>query len=482
MNMRIRSWVALTEPLSTLKATERLPPLMVLLVACLAAACVPLPSRDDAAVSIPASWDLPVPGSADVWPASDWWHGFASPELDTLITTARQSNLDLSAAAARLIQAQGQARIAGVSLLPTLDGSIGTSRTGIAASNRSESTSFNTSLSASYEIDFWGANRADVLAAQAALRSSRYDRETVALTVTTGVANTYLQVLSLRERIATARQNLEIAERVLNIVQARVRGGAATRLDLAQQLGTVAGQRAAIPPLEQQERDAQTALAILLGRLPQGFSVQGASLDVIRIPAVAPGLPSDLLMRRPDLRRAESQLDAADANVAGARAALFPSVRLTAGSGVQSSVFSTLFDESPGFSLGVSLARTLFDSGRLGAQRNVAEARRVEIIQAYRTTVISAFADVDKALGSVDSITRQQEQQAIQLEQARIALDVAEIRYRAGAVDLLTLLDAQRTLYSAQDQSRQLKLSRLQAVVTLFRVMGGGWQDSASPL
>jgi outer membrane protein TolC len=145
-------------------------------------------------------------------------------------------------------------------------------------------------------------------------------------------------------------------------------------------------------------------------------------------------------------------------------------------------VFSTLFDESPGFSIGVSLARALFDSGRLGAQRKVADARRVEIIQTYRTSVITAFADVDKALGNADSIARQQEQQAIQLEQARIALDVAEIRYRAGAVDLLTLLDAQRTLYSAQDQSRQLKLSRLQAVVTLFRVLGGGWQDPASAL
>jgi NodT family efflux transporter outer membrane factor (OMF) lipoprotein len=471
-----------TEIVSSMKPFPRLGRVALLLAASWLAACVPLPSRNDASLSIPGSWDRPVPGNVDVWPGSDWWHGFSSAELDTLIATARQNNLDLSAAAARLIQAQNQARIAGVALLPTLDGSIGTSRAGIAASNRSESTSFNASLSASYELDFWGANRADVLAAQATLRSSRYDRETVALTVTTGVANTYLQVLSLRERLATARQNLEIAERVLNIVQARVRGGAATRLDLAQQLGTVAGQRAALPPLEQQERDALSALAILLGRLPQGFSVQETSLDAIQIPAVAPGMPSDLLMRRPDLRRAESQLDAADANVAAARAALFPSVRLTAGSGAQSAVFSTLFDESPGFSIGVSLARALFDSGRLGAQRKVADARRVEIIQTYRTSVITAFADVDKALGNADSIARQQEQQAIQLEQARIALDVAEIRYRAGAVDLLTLLDAQRTLYSAQDQSRQLKLSRLQAVVTLFRVLGGGWQDPASAL
>jgi len=452
----------------------------VLLAALGLPACVPLPSRDDAGVTTPAAWDRPVPGGVDEWPAADWWRGFGSSELDSLVATARQNNLDLVAAAARLRQAEGQARIAGVALLPTLDASVGTGRAGIGASNRSESTSYTASLSASYELDFWGANRADILSAQAALRSSRYDRETVALTVTSGVANTYLQVLSLRERLATARQNLEIAERVLGVVQARVRSGAATRLDLAQQTGTVAGQRAAIPPLEQQERDALTALAILLGRLPQGFNVEGASLDAIRIPAVAPGLPSDLLMRRPDLRRAEAQLDAADANVAAARAALFPSVRLTAGSGTQSSVLSTLFDENPGFSLGVSLARTLFDSGRLGAQKAVAEARRVEIIEGYRTTVVTAFGDVDKALGSVDSIARQQEQQAVQLEQARIALEIAEIRYRAGAADLLTLLDAQRTLYSAQDQNRQLKLSRLQAAVTLFRVLGGGWQETVA--
>ncbi len=446
------------------------------------AACVQLPSRDDAAISVPDAWDRPVTAGVDVWPATDWWRGFSSEELDVLVAAARQNNLDLSAAAARLVQAQQQARIAGVALLPTLDGSIGTSRAGLGSNDRVDSSSFSASLSASYELDFWGASRADLLSARAALQSSRYDQETVALTVTTGVANTYLQVLSLRERLATARQNLDIAERVLDVVDARVRSGAASRLDLAQQLGTVAGQRAAIPPLEQQERDALTALAILLGRLPQDFTVQGASLDTLAIPEVMPGLPSDLLMRRPDLRRAEAQLDAADANVAAARAALFPSVRLTAGSGVQSGGFSTLFNDNPGFSLGVSLARTLFDSGRLTAQRESADARRVEIIETYRTTVITAFGDVEKALGSVDSIARQQEQQAIQLEQAQIALDVAEIRYRAGAVDLLTLLDAQRSLYSAQDQSRQLKLARLQSVVTLFRVLGGGWQDPGATI
>jgi outer membrane protein, multidrug efflux system len=444
-------------------------------------ACVQLPSRDDAAVSIPPSWDRPVPGSADIWPASDWWHGFSSVEMDGLIATARQNNLDIAAAAARLLQAEHQARIAGVALMPSLDGSIGATRTGIGADSRAESNLYNASLSASYELDFWGANRADLLSAEASLRGSRYDQETVALTVTTGVANTYLQVLSLRERLATARQNLEIAERVLTIVEARVRNGATTRLDLAQQLGTVAGQRAAIPPLEQQERDALTALAILLGRLPQAFNVEGSSLDALAIPQVGPGLPSDLMMRRPDLRRAESQLDAADANVAVARAALFPSVRLTAGSGVQSGAFSSLFDENPGMSLGVSLARSIFDSGRLTAQKASVDARRLEVIQTYRTAVITAFGDVEKALGSVDSISRQQEQQAVQLEQAGIALDVAEARYRAGAVDLLTLLDAQRTLYTAQDQSRQLKLSRLQSVVTLFRVLGGGWQDTENP-
>jgi outer membrane protein, multidrug efflux system len=446
------------------------------------AACVQLPDRDDAGVSIPPSWDGPVQGSEDVWPASDWWRGFASAEMDSLIMTARQNNLDIAAAAARLVQAEQQARIAGVALLPTLDGRIGGSRLGIAADNQLESTLYTVSLSASYEVDFWGGNRAGVLAAEASLHGSRYDQETVALTVTTGVANTYLQVLSLRERLATARQNLEIAERVLTVVQARVRSGAATRLDLAQQLGTVAGQRAAIPPLEQQEREALNALAILLGRLPQDFGVEGSTLDTLAIPQVAPGLPSELLMRRPDLRRAESQLDAADANVAAARAALFPSVQLSAASGVQSGGFLSLFDNDWGVGIGLSLARAIFDGGRLSAERDTADARRLEVIQTYRTTVITAFADVENALGSVASIAQQQEQQAVQLEQSRIALEVAEARYRAGAVDLLTLLDAQRTLYAAQDQSRQLKLARLQAVVTLFRVLGGGWQDAEESL
>lgn len=437
--------------------------------------CQIQPVNDPVPVDIPDNWDQ----SADTaWPTPDWWQNFGSDELNQLMIEAQNSNLDLAAAAARILQAEAQTRLAGVALLPTIDLGAGASRRGAIGgdNNTDASNNFDISLGASYEIDFWGRNRANLAAAQESLRASQFDRETVALTITSGVAIAYLQVLSLRERLAIAHLNLENAERVLKLVESRVKYGAVSPLDLAQQRAVVARQRTSIPPLEQQERDARSILAILLGKPPQGFDVNNTTLESIVLPEVAAGLPSELLTRRPDIQTAEAQLRAANANIAAARAAYFPSIGLTGSAGFASTALSGLFDGGLLYNLAVSLVQPIFDAGRLEAEEDLAIARREELVQFYRATIINAFADVETALGTIQSTSVQQEYQTEELKQAEIAFQLAERRYREGAEDLLTVLDAQRTLFSAQDQYQLVRFARLQSLVSLYRALGGGWQ------
>lgn len=433
----------------------------------------------------PPAWAAPAPaGSADVWPAADWWKGFGSAELDALIAEAKRSNTDMAAAAARVLQAQAQLRSAGASLLPSLSFSAGaqTRRSGDGAGGASVggsdwSDSYSAGLSASYEVDFWGRNAAGEAAAAASLAASRFDQETVALTVTSGVATTYLQILSLRDRLDVARSNLKIAQDVMALVEARVAAGAGSDLDLAQQRTVVAQRQAAIPPLEQQLREQTTALAILLGRVPTGFDVAGNSLAAIAVPKVTAGLPSALLERRPDIKTSEARLAGADANIAAARAAFFPQVTLSTSMALQQAAFGDLFSLGGAtYTLAASLMQTIFDGGQLSAQYELSEAQRTELVQNYRAVILTAFRDVEVALGSVDSLERQRVFQDEQVAQARRALELAQVQYRAGASDLLSVLTAQQSLYAAVDGQAQIKLAALQALVGLYKALGGGWQ------
>lgn len=437
--------------------------------------CQVQPVNDPVALEVPVNWDQSA--VTDAWPTPDWWQNFGSTELDRLMSEAQANNLDLAAAAARILQAEAQARLAGVALLPTLDLGGGVSRNGAFGGNSNvvASNRFDINLGASYEIDFWGKNRANLTAAQESLRASQFDRETVALTLASSVATTYMQVLSLRERIAIAHLNLENAERVLKLVGARVKFGAVSPLDLAQQRAVVARQQAAIPPLEQQERDVRSALAILLGKPPQGFDVEATSLNDIALPQVAAGLPSGLLTRRPDIQTAEAQLHAANANIAAARAAYFPSISLTGSAGFASTLLSDLFTGGLIYNLAVSVTQPIFDAGQREAEEDIAVARRDELVQTYRSTIINAFADVDTSLGTIQSTTEQQKHLLEQQRQAEIALQLAERRYKEGAENLLTVLTAQRTLYDTQDELQQVRFTHLQAMVSLYRALGGGW-------
>jgi NodT family efflux transporter outer membrane factor (OMF) lipoprotein len=443
------------------------------------------------ASDMPGAWAEPSFADAAVV-AADWWRSFNSEALSLLIAAALRANPDLAIAAERVGQAESQVRIAGASLFPDLNFGAGTARRETRPDGGvwSRSDGSNASLSASYELDLWGRNAAGVRAARASLQASRVDRETVRLTLVSGVAGAYFQILSLRGRLATTRENLVIANRVFAVVDARVRNGAATALDLARQQAAVLAQRAAIPPLELQERQTVFALALLLGTPPERFNAAfdaaapaaAVKLTDLAVPRVAPGLPADLLTRRPDVASAEAQLAAARANVAAARAALLPAIQLTGSAGLASNVLlNFLSAPTATVALGASVLQSVFDGGRLRNQADVAASRERELVESYRKSILTALADVDSALAAGSRSAQQELLQQQVLQQARAALRLSEIRYREGVDDLLTVLDAQRTLFQADDQLAQIRLSRLQAAISLFKALGGGWRVPATP-
>jgi multidrug efflux system outer membrane protein len=335
---------------------------------------------------------------------------------------------------------------------------------------------YDAQISASYEIDFWGKNRSALEAAKETAQASRYSEETVVLTTVSGVATTYFQILEFRDRLAVAEQNLASAERVLDALRAQVVYGTASALDVAQQETTVATLRAGIPPLQQQLRQFINALAILEGKPPEAVDITAGSLNDLSYPAVAPGLPSELLSRRPDVAMAEAQLMSANANIAVARAAFFPSVQLTVQGGLESTALSTLFGPAGLlYTLATSVTQPIFEGGLLEGQLQNTQAFYDELLQNYRKSVISAFQDVEDALVATQQTAEQQRRQQAAVAAAQRAYDIATSQLRAGTVNVLTVLNTQSALFTAEDTLAQVQAARLNAIVSLFKALGGGW-------
>jgi NodT family efflux transporter outer membrane factor (OMF) lipoprotein len=240
-------------------------------------------------------------------------------------------------------------------------------------------TDWSALLSASYEIDFWGKNRASADSARDSLIATRADRDTLALTTLAAVANEYFQLLSLRERLEIARANVDAARNLSEIVSSRYKAGFANPSEVAAQRAALAVAQLQIPELERQQEESVTALASFLGRPPEGFAVQGGSLDTLREPAVAPGLPAELLRRRPDVLKAEANMAAASADTVVARAALYPSLNLTLQGGVANpavnAAINSLSGVGPSLNLGAGLTQPIFDAGKLRSQSREARAR-----------------------------------------------------------------------------------------------------------
>ena len=436
-------------------------------------------------VETPARWSTAQKPGGDI-PSlaggTDWFRGFGSAELDALITAAYASNLDLQAADARLRQADARARAAGATLLPQVDfGASSDTFTGHSSQGSAHETDSAALVSASYEIDFWGKNRAARTSAQASLRAGEADRAVVVLSTVTGIANTYFEAVALREEIESARAMATNSRRLLDLVNARGATGLANPTEVAQQRAAVASAEIQVRELERRQVEARSAVAILVGKTPGTLQITQQHLADFTEPRVSAGLPTQLLTRRPDVYSAEQSLQAAHADLAQARAAFFPTVTLTGSGGVQNpavqAALLTLPGAGPSLTVGTSLVQTLFDGGRLRATRDAAAARELEMIAQYRAAALAAFWDVEVALSAIDHLNLEADAQQENVSQSELALAGAEARYRAGSGDFLTVLDAQRTAITAREQMTQYKLARLRAVVGLCKALGGGWQQ-----
>ncbi|MEJ1977320.1 MAG: efflux transporter outer membrane subunit [Acetobacteraceae bacterium] len=462
------------------------------------AACDLGPDYARPALEIPAAFRATTASAAQAWPTPDWWRAFGSPELDHLIADARANNQDLAAAAARVVQADAQAAIAGAPLLPSVSATAsgtysrtGSSRRGglvgidaagnpivAGGSHYTDSRQYSLQANVSYEADFWGKNRATFQSAQAAALASRFDQETVALTVVTAVATTYFEALGAADRLTVAQRNLASAQETLQVFRVRVEVGTATALDIAQQEALVAGEAAQIPAFRSQYEQQVIALGILVGRPPEDIHITANTLATLPTPTVGGGLPSELLTRRPDVANAEATLVSQNGNVRAARADFFPSIELTTAGGIESLALSTL--TGPGslvLSVAASATQTIFDNGLKQGTLDEAKGRFAELIADYRQAVLQAFTDVDTALVAVRYAAEQVtlERQAVAVAQR--AADIARAQLAAGTVDITVVLNTQTTLFSDQDALAQARLVHFQALITLYKALGGGWKQ-----
>jgi NodT family efflux transporter outer membrane factor (OMF) lipoprotein len=447
--------------------------------------------RTENPVKLPVAWDASNTANATASVAKDWWKGFGSPVLEKLIADAEVNNPGIIATEERLKQAE---RVLGTQrddLFPevSFNGSASVTRSGANGNLRPETTDNRTSigLGASYEVDLWGATAARYRGNLANFIGTQFDADLAHIQLSANVARAYFNLLSIRSRVDIARENLGIAERVLRIFESRYNNGVSRAFDLAQQRTQVLSQRTQLIPLENQMRRAETALGLLLGVTPQDFHLQGEPINQLLVPEVTPWLPSELLLRRPDMASAETDMAIAKANLAVARASLIPVSLSLSASVSQSSplVNADLLEltDIRNFSLqgALRIAEGIFSHrARKASVLNAKSNEYIALIN-YANTIRTALKEVDDALADAVANQRTEEVQQTLLEQARRALELAELEYREGSANQQEVLDAQRSLYTAQDSLSQARLNRLTSALTLFVALGGGWTAPEIP-
>jgi multidrug efflux system outer membrane protein len=440
--------------------------------------------KPDLALDTPGKYRAAHGASEAAVPKLDWWRGFHSRELVALIEEAQAHNFDIAVAVAQIQQADAQVRIANAPLFPLIDlnGNTSVGRSSAATGSGGGggvSKLYATSLSASYVLDFWGKNQSILAAVEETSAASRYNREVVTLTAISTVATTYFQILAAQDRLKILRKDVEDSSHILDLIMQQFNAGTVSQVNVAQQQSLVASLRASIPPVEVTLQQNLAALAVLIGRAPERFVARGGSMMQVVVPRVTPGLPSELLNQRPDLRQAEAQLAATNYDVNAARAAFFPSIQLTAATGYQSAALKTLFGPSAWFyTAAASLTQPVFDGFLLEGQLDLQLGLRQQFLQAYRKAVLSAFSDVEKALIALQQTGLQEKYQREVVLAAQMAFYLSEQQLREGTVNLVTLLQVEQTLFLAEDQLVQVQLARLLAAVSLFQALGGGWSPT----
>lgn len=452
---------------------------LALSLAALLAGCSMTPTYQKPAMNMPAKWSQKAVATGTAVAADAiWWTRFGSAELDQLIARALAGNHDIGAAIQRVEQARAQVKQAGASRRPTLGVSASLSRN-LNSGNLGQDNQTNVEglLTAGYEVDLWGANRASITAAMAGLDQQRFQREALDLTVESEVASDYFQVLALKDRLRIAQSNLEASRNLLQLVQTQYSQGAATALQVAQQQSSLASGEAQIPQLKQQMQALEHALAVLTGQTPEGFKVLAQGLDSVNLPTIDSGQPDRLLERRPDIRAAEAALRGANADVGIARAALLPTLDLSASAGLSGIVSGGTNTVA---SLVAQLIAPLYRGGELQGQLSQARARLAELVEDYRQTVLVSLQDVEDAQTAIQYGHQRLSYLSTAATSADQAYQLARLQYEAGSVDFLSVLTAEQSRLQSDDSLLQARADQYVNAASLFKALGGGWDTKKS--
>lgn len=452
---------------------------VVVLVAILVSACSSMDEVPKVNVDYAPNWQYAQEAKQSIAIEKNWWKSFGSPGLSELIAAAQANNPDLNIATERVRQAELQMKIANASLFPSLglSASSGERKTKAIDSDWVNSGSSSAGLTANYELDLWGGAMADRHAAKASYKATVFSNEASRLSVSATVATNWFNYLALQERIASTQKNIAIAERIQKIVDSLYRNGVSSASDVAVQKTNLLNQQNSLLPLQLQLDQTRAAIALLVGQVPQGYQLPTEQLNDMAIPTINAGVPVDVITRRPDLASSEAQLQSAAANVYAARTALLPSAQLSANMGRSAGELFALNPATQTAGWSLSLAQTIFAGGRIKNQVSLSESRRVELVEQYRKSILTALQEVDDALNRTSITATQESNQQQIVAQAERSLKLVEARYREGSGDLLSLLDAQRSLFQAQDSLLQQRLARLKAAVDLYKALGGGWEE-----
>lgn len=456
----------------------------------LAACTTPITKEGDAPAAksyvgswVPAEYVRAADSGGSKAVGAEWWRSFESEELNRFVEQALTYNYDLKAAVYRVAQTGAQAEAVRSAQYPTLDAVAGYQNQapwngiGTAPTTADWSTQpvYQAGLRAGYEVDLWGKKGFNTDAALQKAVSSTYARDALAITLTANVVTAYFTAVSLTERIAVARRNLDGIREVRRGIAERVRRGDGTAIDLGQQTILVRNTEANVASLVNLREQQMTLLAQLVGGVPGKLSIGAASMAGFKPVSVSPGLPSDLLCRRPDIRAAESDLVGAQADLYAARANFLPTFPLTAQGGIGSYTLSTIMSpQSLFFNITAQIVQNIFDAGRRKAEEQAASARNFELLETYAKTVQTAMRDVEDALTAI----RQTDERYVSLGEARQTAQKLESDTQKllewGAIDFLQLLTIQQTVLSSEDSYITVQNDRLKASVDLVKALGGG--------
>ena len=473
---------------------KRTPALLLILLAC---GCTVGPDYHRPRVDTPAGYrgpptpELAPPQQASAQPSppaaeqsfgeEKWWEVFQDPQLQELVRSALENNYDVRIAAARILEAQAVLGITRADQLPTLD--VGATALSIRAPQTKLFPQFDTNVnevgaSVGWDLDLWGKYRRATEAARANLLGTEWARRAVITTLVSDVAAAYFQLRAYDLQLDISLRTLAAREESLQLSRSLSDGGAGTLLDVrqAEQLVEVAAET--IPDLERQIQQQENYISTLLGRNPGPIARGRTLLEQSQLPQVAAGIPSALLERRPDIREAEAQLIAANAQIGVARAAYFPQITLTGNAGYLSSVASDLFKGPSGYwSLGGSLTQSIFAGGRIRSGVRLSEARQKEMLLTYQRTIQQAFRGVSDSLIGYQKRREFRERQQALVEAARDAARLSELRYRGGSTGFLEVLTNETNAFNAELGLTQAQLSELVSLVEIYRNLGGGWES-----